>query len=645
MKKTFRSVLSAVAATTIAAFGLCACASNAPAGYDDEREKFTVTVNGGTGGGEFTMGDECSVTAYVPRGYKFIEWQNYGYPVSYDNPYKFDVDINVTLDAVIEKLPTDTCSVSVVGGFVGDDGETETEAEIGSTVRITPAESQSRKFVKWLIAGREYFDRELTLTVTKNTVVTAVYDEYCMVAVNGGEVDGSRSKVLLEGSSVTVTATPREKQLFRYWYTLDDTYAEIKVSENAEYTFTLTNSVKLYAKYDTKCSVVVRNGVIKETGEAELDTIADTEYTLVPTEAPDGQVFAGWYKDGVKASIDAEYNITVINDASYEAKFVTPTPDYLMKPTSAGNADKPTSGLIYKEPGGAVALDRVGSGESMFTQGASYVKFYIYDSVDADKADSIGAFKITLNAGGQVANAATLSTMDGEYTVNVVGRPTDYYVSDYDKFDYLLVKALGINTVGLRTLYFAPQLISDNAVRISMDNDDAYILTSGEIADIQTEAYSLNVTKCATPDTSNNKVLFEEKVGGTLAYDRQGGSIYNATVDYVVWYIYTSTTADPEAYEGSVRVGVEWGKGSQGGSALVGYIAQADGTDRHELMRGDPGNYYIIDRNSVNAAIRKALGSKYNADQAYYLAFKVVPKAGAQLESDISRIATNGIKF
>lgn len=62
-------------------------------------EKFTVSVTGGTGGGQFEAGEECTVTATVPDGFNFICWKADGVEVSKSQAYTFRVVANVSLTA------------------------------------------------------------------------------------------------------------------------------------------------------------------------------------------------------------------------------------------------------------------------------------------------------------------------------------------------------------------------------------------------------------------------------------------------------------------------------------------------------------------------------------------------------------------
>ena len=64
--------------------------------------KYTITVVGGEGGGEYEEGAEVTVTATVPEGKQFVEWQVAGAKVSESASYSFEVIEDVTLTAVFK---------------------------------------------------------------------------------------------------------------------------------------------------------------------------------------------------------------------------------------------------------------------------------------------------------------------------------------------------------------------------------------------------------------------------------------------------------------------------------------------------------------------------------------------------------------
>ena len=87
-------------------FNMPANAVTATANYEDI--EYTITVNGGTGGGTYKQGDEVIVTAEDKEGKEFKGWKaESGKIVSTEKSYKFTVSEDKTLTAVYEDMPSD----------------------------------------------------------------------------------------------------------------------------------------------------------------------------------------------------------------------------------------------------------------------------------------------------------------------------------------------------------------------------------------------------------------------------------------------------------------------------------------------------------------------------------------------------------
>lgn len=86
-------------------FNMPANAVTATANYEDI--EYTITVNGGTGGGTYKQGDEVTVTAEDKEGKEFVGWQDEsGKIVSTQKEYTFEVKDEMVLTAVYQdKVP------------------------------------------------------------------------------------------------------------------------------------------------------------------------------------------------------------------------------------------------------------------------------------------------------------------------------------------------------------------------------------------------------------------------------------------------------------------------------------------------------------------------------------------------------------
>lgn len=82
-------------------FNMPANAVTATANYEDI--EYTITVNGGTGGGTYKQGDEVTVTAEDKEGKEFVGWQDAsGNIVSTQKEYTFVVKDGMVLTAVYQ---------------------------------------------------------------------------------------------------------------------------------------------------------------------------------------------------------------------------------------------------------------------------------------------------------------------------------------------------------------------------------------------------------------------------------------------------------------------------------------------------------------------------------------------------------------
>ena len=463
-----------------------------------------VVIDGGTGSGTYKEGDKCTATATVPEGYKFVEWTVYGVSVSTANPYTFDVDFDIEVKAVFEKLPVAQYTVTVSGGTIGDTGLSTAKLDEGTAVEIHASESQARDFKYWQIGEEQSTENPYRLTVEGDVTMTAVFDEYCMISVSGGTVENERSKIYLMGSEVTVVANESgDDRVFEYWYTLDEAFNEVPVSEDTTYTFTLLDSMKIYAKFSQLFTVSVVNGTVGDTGETS-SKVPDSDIVMVKADAAPSadKAFIGWYHNGTKISIDKEYSFEVINNITLEAKYgelrVQPA---FEKPDSSGNPDHLTDGIIYMEGGGAIAFDRLSNdkSKSMYNENVAYVRYDVYTSADADPEEPVGSFRIRVDygkdAGGGTVMTGWVETVDGTVSENIVrGDEGNYFVerAETDEFFSVLRAALGYEYCSGQQYYFAATVVAPEDPVITMEDDFAFKYVDSERSAITTSSIREN---------------------------------------------------------------------------------------------------------------------------------------------------------
>lgn len=486
MKKTTKRIVSLLLASLFVlgfAWSLAACTPT------DTTPTAEVSVIGGTGSGTYKMGEECTVTATVPDGYSFVEWTVYGVSVSKDRSYTFTVDFDIELTAVFAEVEQTLYTIVVHGGTINGTGESTAKLPQGSKVSVKASESQARKFTQWVIGGKEFTQNPYEFTVTGNLEITAQFDEYCMISVSGGTVSGERSKIVAQGSEVTVKANEAlDGQFFVYWYTLDEMFNEVIVSDSTEYTFKLNVSTKIYAKFKYAFNVEVVNGTIKGTDENSAYVLDGDNVTIVPNAAPSSDLtFIGWYVNGVKVSIAREHMITVTQNMHYEARYGELRATQLPMPDASGNDKYPDSGLIYRESGGAVALDRLSSAnnKTMFVEGAEYAAYKLYTSRTANKDDSVGELHLV------VSNETRLYTEDRSAYMTLKGELGNLYFDgvDFGRFQDLIRKTLGYEYCSGQTYYFGVQMVAAEYPSLTMEDDYAVGFINSEISEIGSWGY------------------------------------------------------------------------------------------------------------------------------------------------------------
>jgi len=155
----------------------------------------TVTVVNGTGGGTYRVGNNVTVTATVPTGKEFKDWNDGTSVVSTANPYTFTLVKDVTLTA---EFDTAKVTVTVVNGTGGG------TYDYGSSVTVSPTVGAGEKFVEWQVGGTKVSgDKNYTFTATEDITLTAKIEQdtppeedpmkdYCQTLI----MDGDEFKVL-----------------------------------------------------------------------------------------------------------------------------------------------------------------------------------------------------------------------------------------------------------------------------------------------------------------------------------------------------------------------------------------------------------------------------------------------------------------
>ena len=216
---------------------------------------YTVTVaanptEGGTvtGGGTFTYGDDCTVSATEADGYTFINWTENGSFVSSELTFTFAVEANRNLVANFTTAPQPMHTITLIanptegGTLVG--GGTYQEGQT-CTVAATPAAGYT--FINWTENDEEVStDASYSFTITGDRTLVANFsiESYVIAAtadpVEGGTITGTGTYEY--GTEITLGIILSPEYSFVYW--LED--GQI-VSYDQDYTFTVTGNRTLVA--------------------------------------------------------------------------------------------------------------------------------------------------------------------------------------------------------------------------------------------------------------------------------------------------------------------------------------------------------------------------------------------------------------
>lgn len=303
---------------------------------------YTVTVsanpsNGGTatGGGTFTHGQSCTVTATANTGYTFSNWTENGNVVSTNASYTFNVEGNRSLVAnFTENTYTVTVSANPSNGGTTSGGGTYNHGQ-SCTVIATSADGYT--FMNWTENGSVVSnDANYSFVVTSNRTLVANFEEQLPDTYNinvspnpniGGTVTGGGNYE--GGQQCTVTATANTGYTFINWTENGD-----EVTTNASYTFVVAGNRTLVANFTLNNYTIsvtadpTEGGMITGAGNYDHGITC----TLTAT-ANENYEFINWTKNGIEVSTDATFTFIVTASEEYVAHFNFD--DYVIENTSS----------------------------------------------------------------------------------------------------------------------------------------------------------------------------------------------------------------------------------------------------------------------------------------------------------------------
>lgn len=301
---------------------------NLVANFQAQPQNYTITVsanptNGGTvsGGGTYQQGQSCTVTATANTGYTFSNWTENGNVVSTQANYTFNVNGNRTLVAnFTAQQYTITATADPVNGGNVTGGGTYNYGN-SCTLNATPAAGYA--FVNWTKNGTQVStNASYTFAVTESAAYVAHFQlQTFTVNVNanpteGGTVTGGGT--FNYGETCTVTATANEGYDFVNW-----AQGFFSVSNEASYTFTVTNNVNLTANFSLQTlevKVAIEPAEAGDvTGEGSYNYGDEVTLSVIRNE---DWAFLNWTENGEVVSEEPIYVFTITHNRDLVAHFM-----------------------------------------------------------------------------------------------------------------------------------------------------------------------------------------------------------------------------------------------------------------------------------------------------------------------------------
>lgn len=314
----------------------------------------TISVNvepevGGaaTGGGTFTIGETCTLTATPYPTYFFSRWSENGETVSVDSIFSFVATGDRSLTAEFERvtywvdarpMPDTAGVVEGMGSFVEND-----------TCTLSAMANEGFTFVDWTEDGQVVSTSlEITFTVTSNRFLVANFSlntyEITLEALpeEGGTVMGEG--LYDYGAMATVEAQSHDTYYFINW-----TEDGELVSTEAAYAFVVDRPRHLVATFAQQCYTVevaadpAQGGTVQGGGNYIEGTICHLK--ACPSQ---NYVFSYWTEGGNVISTEPEWSFVVEGNRSFVAHFVY-YDGLLEKENALSVFPNPTEGMVHLE--------------------------------------------------------------------------------------------------------------------------------------------------------------------------------------------------------------------------------------------------------------------------------------------------------
>jgi uncharacterized lipoprotein YajG len=171
----------------------------------EQKELYTVTVTGGTGGGNYEAGETVTITATVPSGKVFKNWTATGATLANANNATTTFTMPATAVAITAVF-VDTYVVTITGGT--GSGEYAT----GETVTITATVPSGKVFKNWTATGATLANANsatTTFTMPATAVtITAVFEDDSTDPIRTPQIASSNIHAYAMGNNIVLQNLP-----------------------------------------------------------------------------------------------------------------------------------------------------------------------------------------------------------------------------------------------------------------------------------------------------------------------------------------------------------------------------------------------------------------------------------------------------
>lgn len=224
--------------------------------FQSQPSQYTITLsanptNGGTvsGGGTYSQGQTCTVTANANPSYSFVSWTENGTQVSTNSTYSFTVTGNRALVANFSYSPTgyviNATAEPSYGGLVSGAGTYNQ----GQTCTLIATPNPNYDFANWTEGGNVVSTSpSYSFTVNGNRTLVAHFESQVYtinvssIPSDGGTIYGGG--VYSAGITCHLIAVPNNNYSFLNW-----TENGVVVSSDSDYSFVVTGNRTLVANF------------------------------------------------------------------------------------------------------------------------------------------------------------------------------------------------------------------------------------------------------------------------------------------------------------------------------------------------------------------------------------------------------------